>query len=78
MIIMTDTPSLFTPAAKSDGVVVIPAFTIIDNIAYKDFEDMIRHFEHRQQVEMRIIREVIGENAQILTAKNVDIESLQL
>ena len=45
---------------------------------YKDFDDMIWHFEHRQQVEMRIIREVIGENAQILTAKNVDVEALQL
>ena len=45
---------------------------------YKDFDDMIAHFNHRQQVEMRIIREVIGENAQMLTAKNVDVETLQL
>ena len=40
MIIMTDTPSLFSPAEKNDGVVVIPACTVVDSIAYKDFEDM--------------------------------------
>ena len=45
---------------------------------YKDFEDMIAHFKHRQELEMRIIREVMGENAQILPAKQWDMESLKL
>lgn len=41
MIIMTDTPSLFSPAdIENSGLVVIPACTIIDNRAYKDFEDI--------------------------------------
>lgn len=35
----------------------------------KDFDDMIRHFEHRQRVEMRIIHEVLGDRAVILPAK---------
>ncbi|MDE6518805.1 MAG: hypothetical protein K2L18_13340 [Acetatifactor sp.] len=36
---------------------------------YKDFEDLISHMKHRQQVELRIIREIIGDRAQILPAK---------
>lgn len=36
---------------------------------YKDIEDLISHLKHRQQVELRIIREIIGERAQILPAK---------
>jgi len=34
-----------------------------------NFEDMIAHFKHRQQLELRIINEVIGDNAIILPAK---------
>lgn len=36
---------------------------------YKEFEDMINHFRHRQRVELRIIEEVVGENAMIIPAK---------
>ncbi|MDE6675222.1 MAG: hypothetical protein K2K19_10505, partial [Acetatifactor sp.] len=36
---------------------------------YKDFEDLISHLKHRQQVELRIIREIIGDRAAILPAK---------
>lgn len=36
---------------------------------YKDFEDLISHLTHRQQVELRIIREVVGDRARILPAK---------
>lgn len=36
---------------------------------YSGFEDLIEHFKHRQELEMRIIREVVRENAVILTAK---------
>ena len=44
------------------------------------FEDLISHLEHRQQLELRIIREVIGERAVILPAKKwkrEEIEALQ-
>lgn len=37
---------------------------------YHTFEDMVAHFRHRQQLELRIIREMIGERALILPAKN--------
>ena len=40
------------------------------------FEDMIRHFGHRQSLEMRIIREVIGDNAVIVPAKEWDIDEI--
>lgn len=36
---------------------------------YKDFEDLISHLKHRQQVELRIIREVVGDRATVLPAK---------
>lgn len=35
---------------------------------FRDFEDMITHFRHRQELEMRIIREYLGECAVILPA----------
>lgn len=38
--------------------------------SYQGFEDMVAHFKHRQQLEIRIIQEVIGDNAVILPAKN--------
>ena len=41
---------------------------------YKDFEDMVNHFRHRQRVELRIIKEVVGENARVIPAKEWEIE----
>lgn len=41
---------------------------------YQGFEDMISHFQHRQRVEMRVIKEIIGENATILPAKKWDLK----
>lgn len=43
---------------------------------YKDFDDLITHFRHRQQVELRIINEVIQERAVILPAKEWKIEEV--
>lgn len=43
---------------------------------YRTFEDMITHFRHRQQLEMRIIREIIGDNAVILPAKEWRIDEI--
>ena len=43
---------------------------------YQDFHDMITHFEHRQQLELRIIKEVIKERAIIIPAKNYKIGDL--
>lgn len=40
------------------------------------FEDMIAHFRHRQQLEMRIIREVIRERAMVLPAKEWDLNEI--
>lgn len=38
----------------------------------KGFEDLIVHLKHRQQLELSIIREVLGEKAVILPAKEYD------
>ena len=43
---------------------------------YRKFEDMAAHFRHRQQLELRIIREVIGERAMILPAKQWTLEAV--
>lgn len=43
---------------------------------YRTFEDMITHFRHRQQLELRIIKEIIGKRAVILPAKNWKIEDI--
>lgn len=43
---------------------------------YGAFEDMIAHFKHRQQLELRIIREILGEHAMILSAKNWKTEDI--
>jgi len=43
---------------------------------YNNFEDMVAHFKHRQQLEMRIIKEVIGDNAMILPAKKWKLEEI--
>lgn len=37
------------------------------------FEDMIKHFKYRQELEMRIIREVIGDRVVVLPAKEWEI-----
>ena len=37
---------------------------------------MIAHFKHRQQLELTILREVVGENAVILPSKGYDIEEI--
>ncbi|MBQ3513341.1 MAG: hypothetical protein IJA32_06010 [Lachnospiraceae bacterium] len=44
---------------------------------YSTFEDMIRHFKHRQELEMRIIREVIGDKAKILSAKDWNMDEME-
>lgn len=36
---------------------------------YREFEDLIEHLRHRQQVELRIVREIVGDKARILPAK---------
>lgn len=36
---------------------------------YQGFEDLISHLKHRQQVELRIVREIVGDRARILPAK---------
>ena len=43
---------------------------------YKDFQDMIAHFKHRQQLELRIISEIVGESAMILPAKNWKVQEV--
>lgn len=43
---------------------------------YSAFEDMIAHFRHRQQLELRVIREIIGDRALILPAKEWKIEEI--
>lgn len=36
---------------------------------YGEFEDLISHLRHRQQVELRIVQEIVGDRARILPAK---------
>lgn len=43
---------------------------------YSTDADLIAHFKHRQQLELTILREVVGENAVILTSKGYDIEEI--
>ena len=40
------------------------------------FEDLINHFKHRQTLELRLIKEVIGKSAVILPAKEYDINRM--
>lgn len=47
-----------------------------EKCGYSTFEDMIAHLKHRQQLELRVIREVIGERAVILTSKEWKIEEV--
>ena len=43
---------------------------------YQGFDDLVRHLRHRQQVELRILREVVGERAVILPSKKWDMEEV--
>ena len=43
---------------------------------YGSFDDLITHFRHRQQLELRIIREIIGDRAVILPAKEWEMEEI--
>ena len=38
-------------------------------LGYTGFEDMVTHFKHRQTLELRVIKEVLGEYAIVLPAK---------
>ena len=40
------------------------------------FEDLIKHLEHRQQLELAVIREVLGDNAVVLRSKGYDMEQV--
>ena len=41
---------------------------------YHTFEDMLAHFRHRQQLELRIIKEILGDRAVVLPAKEWNME----
>ena len=43
---------------------------------YQGFDDLVRHLRHRQQLELRILREVVGQRAVILPAKRWDMEQV--
>ena len=43
---------------------------------YQGFDDLIRHLRHRQQLELRILREVVGQRAVILPAKRWDLDQV--
>ena len=44
---------------------------------YSSFEDLIAHLKHRQSLELRVIREVIGENAVLLKSKEWKLEEIK-
>ena len=44
---------------------------------YCTFEDLILHLKHRQSLELRVIREVIGENAVLLKSKEWKLEEIK-
>jgi len=41
------------------------------------FEDLINHFKHRQELELSIVKEIIGKNAIVLTAKKYDMNQIR-
>ena len=43
---------------------------------WKDFDDLVKHLEHRKSVELRILKEVLPEHAVILKSKNYDLLSV--
>lgn len=45
---------------------------------YGTFEDMIAHFKHRQQLEMRIIKEILGDRSIVLFAKDWKIDEIMM
>lgn len=40
---------------------------------YEGFDDMVAHFKHRQMLELRVIEEVLGECAVVLSAKEWEL-----
>lgn len=43
---------------------------------YEEFDDMVTHFKHRQMLEMRVIKEVLGTCAVVLPAKEWNIDAV--
>lgn len=43
---------------------------------YKSLEDMTGHFKNRQKLELRIIKEILGEHGVVLPAKEWEIEEI--
>lgn len=43
---------------------------------FQGFDDLVRHMRHRQQIELRILREVVGEQAFLLPSKQWDIRDV--
>jgi len=43
---------------------------------YSGEKDLINHLKHRQELELSIIKEVLGEHALILPAKEYDLEKI--
>lgn len=43
---------------------------------YEGLEDMVKHFRHRQGLELRVIREVVGDKAIVLPAKEWEMEAV--
>lgn len=43
---------------------------------YSTFQDLVDHFKHRQQLELSIIREIFGEKAVIIPAKEYDMNQI--
>ena len=41
---------------------------------YKEFSDLVEHLEQRRALELRVIREVIGEQCLVVTAKEYDVD----
>jgi len=40
------------------------------------FEDLVAHFEHRQRLELSIIKEILGEKAVVLRSKEYDMKQI--
>ncbi len=48
-----------------------------EKYGYSDFKDMVKHFRHRQQLELRIIEEIIGDRAVVLPARKWKPEAVE-
>ncbi len=44
---------------------------------FSTFQDLVNHLKHRQELELSIIKKVIGENAIVLTAKEYNMEQVE-